>query len=76
MHETLEDRPDLGGPYCEIFVTTEEQKDATFIGLAFKGTNPSNLHEVAVDYNYQLYTPEKYLGGNLVSFGVFTGLFG
>ena len=76
IHKSPKGSSHLDGPYCGVFVTTKAQENAPFIGLAFKGTNPSNLREDLVDYNYQLYTQSTYLGGNPVSFGVFTGLFG
>jgi hypothetical protein len=64
------------GPYCGIFITTEKQSSAPFIGLAFKGTNPVNVREVAVDYDYDLTTASStYLGGKPVSSGVFAALF-
>ena len=67
---------DWDGPYCGAFVTTTAQQDKPFIGVAFKGTNPLQPREVAVDYNYQLFPASPhYLGGNQVSQGVYTGLF-
>ena len=71
-----EGHPDWDGPYCGAFFTTEDHKKAPFIGVAFKGTNPLNKAEVAVDYNYDLSPAQGYLGDEDVSKGVYTGLFG
>lgn len=68
---------DWDGPYCGAFVTTTTQQEKPFIGVAFKGTNPLQLREIAVDYNYQLVAAQKpFLRGVRVSEGVYTGLFG
>lgn len=72
-------QPRWDGPYCGIFHTTEEQEDKPFFGLAFKGTNPFNFKDRAVDCNYQLIpAAEEYFAGTRVkvSKGVYTGLFG
>lgn len=82
--DLIDDSPsghlDWDGPYCGAFFTTDAQKDHPFIGLAFKGTHPFNDKELAVDYNYDLTTPDGYLqnqqGTVQVSVGVYTGLFG
>lgn len=67
------------GPYCGLFFTTEKQQDRPFLGIAFKGTNPVNLKDWAVDFNYQLVpAAQEYFAGTQapVSQGVYTGLFG
>ncbi|KAK2029628.1 lipase [Colletotrichum zoysiae] len=63
------------GPYCGAFFSTATQKEKPFVGVAFKGTNPMNLRDDDVDYNYQLTDSGKYLGGTRVSAGVFAALF-
>lgn len=79
IHRTPDGQPSWDGPYCGIFHTTEEQEYKPFFGLAFKGTNPFNSKERAVDLNYQLIpADQEYFAGTgaKVSKGVYTGLFG
>lgn len=68
------------GPFCGIFHTTEKQAEKPFIGIAFKGTNPINIKEWAIDLNYQLAAAEvKHFKGDVgakVSQGVYASLFG
>jgi hypothetical protein len=74
--ERTDKQPLWDGPFCGAFFTTSANK-TPFVGLAFKGTNPFQFREVAVDYTYQLQqASDKYLEQNFVSTGVYTGLFG
>ena len=74
--EAPDQEPLWDGPICGAFFTTSANK-TPFVGLAFKGTNPFQFREVAVDYNYQLQQASaQYLEQNFVSAGVYTGLFG
>ncbi|KAF4413913.1 Feruloyl esterase A [Colletotrichum fructicola Nara gc5] len=77
LHTPPDGQPHWDGPYCGAFYTTNAQKNSPFVGIAFKGTNPANLRDVKVDYNYQLTSVGQYLGGapTRVSLGVFTALF-
>ncbi|KAF5975606.1 lipase class 3 [Fusarium coicis] len=76
VSESPEGKPYWDGPFCGAFVPNDRETKSPFIGLAFKGTNPFRLKEVAVDYNYQLIKASEALGDQEVSEGVFTGLFG
>ncbi|KAF5598567.1 lipase class 3 [Fusarium pseudocircinatum] len=76
VSESPEGKPYWDGPFCGAFVPNDRETKSPFIGLAFKGTNPFRLKEVAVDYNYQLIKASEALGNQEVSEGVFTGLFG
>ena len=69
------DHPAWDGPFCGAFFTTAKQKRTPFIGLTFKGTKPTKLAEVLIDYNYDQHTG-AYLDGTHCSIGVYTGLFG
>lgn len=76
---TPDGHPRWDGPYCGMFFTTEKQQDKPFLGIAFTGTNPLNLKDWAVDFNYQLVpAAQEYFAGTQtkVSQGVYTGLFG
>lgn len=67
------------GPFCGIFYTTEKQADNPFIGIAFKGTNPVNINQWLVNFNYQLVEAKAHFNGKAdarVSEGVYTSLFG
>jgi hypothetical protein len=69
------DHQDWDGAFCGAFFTTDAQKTAPFIGLAFKGTKPTNKAEVLVDENYGQVTGKE-LGHTHCSNGVYEGLFG
>ncbi|KAK1580590.1 uncharacterized protein LY79DRAFT_297692 [Colletotrichum navitas] len=75
LHSAPDGNVAWDGPYCGAFFSTDTQKDKPFVGVAFKGTNPLNLRDIEVDYNYQLTDSGRYLGGTRVSLGVFTALF-
>ncbi|KAG8879551.1 hypothetical protein FRB97_001614 [Tulasnella sp. 331] len=62
------------GPFCAGFYSLDQNKP--FIGVAFKGTNPSRLAEDLVDYNFELVQAKNTLFDAHVSEGVYTGLFG
>ncbi|MCJ1371789.1 hypothetical protein MMC20_003008 [Loxospora ochrophaea] len=71
------DQPKWDGPYCAGFFSKDDRKGSPFIGLAFKGTNPTRKSEVRVDWNYQLRKPDtNIVFGSEVSAGVYTGIFG
>ncbi|KAG8982248.1 hypothetical protein FRB93_008212 [Tulasnella sp. JGI-2019a] len=62
------------GPFCGGFYSLDKTKP--FIGIGFKGTNPSRMGEVLVDWNYQFIQAESgVLFDAHVSTGVYTGLF-
>lgn len=74
--EAPDGHPLWDGPYCGVFITQAQHAATPCIGLAFKGTKPTNLLEINVDINYNLKAAGPYLGGQSVSQGVYTGLFG
>ena len=76
IHKSPSGHPSWDGPYCGAFFTADHNKDTPLIGIAFKGTNPFNRREIHVDYNYDLERAQSYLNNQLVSIGVYTGLFG
>ncbi|KAJ3528725.1 hypothetical protein NM208_g10079 [Fusarium decemcellulare] len=67
--------PRWDGPFCGAFAPINNQTDKPFIGVAFKGTNPFQLREDFVDFNYQLMEAGEELDFQPVSTGVYTGLF-
>ena len=46
------DHPHWDGPFCGAFFITVKQERAPFIGLAFKGTNPTRKPDRQVDIDY------------------------
>ncbi|QRV78814.1 Lipase (class 3) [Ceratobasidium sp. AG-Ba] len=65
----------LDGPYCGAFYS--QDPEAPFIGVAFKGTNPDNYFEDAVDMDYQLQAAtDGHVYNTQVSTGAYNGLFG
>ncbi|KAF4473400.1 lipase class 3 [Fusarium agapanthi] len=74
--ESPEGHPDWDGPFCGAFLPNDKDTDKSFIGVAFKGTNTLQSREVQVHLNYQLIEASEELGNQLVSTGVYTGLFG
>ncbi|EWY80717.1 hypothetical protein FOYG_16645 [Fusarium oxysporum NRRL 32931] len=74
--ESPEGHSDWDGPFCGAFLPNDKNTDKPFIGVAFKGTNPLQSREIQVDLNYQLIEASDELGNQLVSTGVYTGLFG
>ncbi|KAF4470585.1 lipase class 3 [Fusarium albosuccineum] len=67
--------PSWDGPFCGAFAPINKQTEKPFIGVAFKGTNPFQLREDFVDFNYQLMEAGEELDFQPVSTGVYTGLF-
>ncbi|KAH7041467.1 Alpha/Beta hydrolase protein [Microdochium trichocladiopsis] len=76
VSEHPQGKPYWDGPFCGAFLPNDPATSSPFIGLAFKGTNPFQPEEVAVDCCYQLIEASKELGHQQVSVGVYTGLFG
>ena len=67
--------PTWDGPFCGAFYTSRAQKATSFMGIAFKGTNPFRTREKQVDVDYDLESA-SYLDGQPVSKGVYGALFG
>ncbi|KAF4969048.1 hypothetical protein FSARC_3702 [Fusarium sarcochroum] len=73
--ESPDGHPRWDGPFCGAFAPINHQTDKPFIGVAFKGTNPFQLREDLVDFNYELMDAGVELDSQSVSTGVYTGLF-
>ncbi|KAG8750515.1 hypothetical protein FRC11_010328 [Ceratobasidium sp. 423] len=62
------------GPYCGAFYSKDS--NAPFVGVAFKGTNPTNWKDILVDINTAtIQAGEGIVYNTNVSKGVFNGMF-